>query len=216
MHRAYDLRGSYRSLTLEDDMNINFTAAIVLARLWWAFVLRGVLAIVFGVVTLLVPTIGLVAVVALFAAWAIIGGITALVGAWRTRGQRHWWVGVLEGLAGLAAGLVALLWPLQITAIALLYVVAAWAIVSGLLQIWLAVRLREQIQGELLLGIAGLVSVVFGLVLVINPGAGLLSLLWLVGVFAIAVGGMFVLLGLRLRRIYTRATQQNEYAERGV
>lgn len=133
-------------------------------------------------ITLLVPTIGLVAVVALFAAWAIIGGVTALIGAWRTRGQRHWWVGIVEGLVGLAAGVVAIFWPLQITAIALLYVVAAWAIVTGLLQIWLAIRMREQIRGELLLGIAGLVSVAFGLVLVINPGAVLLSVLWLVGV----------------------------------
>ncbi|HYM52677.1 MAG TPA: HdeD family acid-resistance protein [Candidatus Dormibacteraeota bacterium] len=197
-------------------MILNFSAAIILARVWWAFVLRGILAIAFGVIVLLVPTIGLVAVVAMFAAWAIIGGATELIGAWRMRGQRHWWVGILEGLAGLAVGVLVIFWPLQITALALLYVVAAWAIVTGILQVWLAIRMREQISGELLLGVAGVVSVIFGLVLVINPGAGLLSVLWLVGIFAIAIGATFFLVGLRLRRIFERAKQQGEYVERGI
>ena len=196
-------------------MGINFTAAIVLARLWWLFVLRGVLGIAFGVVVLLVPGIGLVAVLALFAAWAIIGGATQLISAWRERDQPRWWVGILEGVVGLVAGLVVIIRP-DISAIALLYLVAAWAIVTGVLQIFLAIRLRERISGELFLALAGVISVVFGVVLVINPGAGLLSLLWLVGVFAIAIGAMFFLLGLRLRRIFQRAKEQNEYAERGL
>jgi uncharacterized membrane protein HdeD (DUF308 family) len=196
-------------------MSMNFTAAIVLARVWWAFVLRGILGIAFGIVVLIIPALGLIAVLALFAAWAIIGGAMQLVSAWRQRGQQSWWVGMIEGLAGIAAGVIAVVWP-DITALALLFLVAAWAIVSGVLQIWMAIRLREQIRGELLLGVAGLVAVIFGLVLLINPGAGLLSVLWLVGVFAIAIGATFFLLGLRLRRIHTRATAQNEYAERGI
>ncbi len=105
-----------------------------------------------------------------------------MVGAWRTRGQRHWWVGIL----------------------------------TGILQIWLAIRLREQISGELLLALAGVISVIFGLILVINPGAGLLSVLWLVGFVAIAIGATLPLLGLRLRRIFGRARAQGEYAERGL
>lgn len=196
-------------------MAINFTAAIILARVWWAFLLRGILAIIFGVVVLLVPGIGLIAVLALFAAWSIIGGAAQLFGAWRQRGQPQWWVGILEGLAGLAAGVIAIVWP-AITALALLFVIAAWAIVTGLLQIWMAIRMREQISGELLLIVAGAVSVIFGIVLIINPGAGLLSVLWLVGVFSIVIGATFVLLGLRLRRIFERAKQQNEYGERGL
>jgi hypothetical protein len=88
---------------------------------------------------------------------------------------------------------------------------------TGLLQIWMAIRMREQIRGELLLALAGAVSVVFGVVLILSgPTVGILSLLWLVGVFAIAIGATFFLLGLRLRRIYERAKQQNEYAERGL
>jgi uncharacterized membrane protein HdeD (DUF308 family) len=112
---------------LEAVMGINFTVSIILARLWWLFLLRGILGIVFGVLVLLVPGIGLIAVLALFAAWAIVGGATQLITAWRQRGQPNWWVGILEGLAGIAAGVLAILWPTP-TAIALLFLVAAWAI----------------------------------------------------------------------------------------
>jgi uncharacterized membrane protein HdeD (DUF308 family) len=197
-------------------MGINFTGGIILARIWWAFLLRGILGIAFGVIVLLVPGIGLIAVLALFAAWAIIGGATQLISALRQRGQPNWWVGILEGLAGIAAGVIAFVWP-AITAIALLFLVAAWAIVTGVLQIWMAIRMREQIRGELLLGLAGAVSVIFGVVLILGgPTVGILSLLWLVGVFAVAIGATFFLLGLRLRRIHERAKQQNEYAERGL
>lgn len=196
-------------------MTINFEAILVMARLWWTYVLRGALAILFGVIVILFPGIGLLAVIALFAAWAVVDGISSLIGAIGSRGQKDWWVGILLGLVGLAAGIGALLWP-GITAIALLYVVAAWAIVSGVLQIWLAIRLREKISGELWMGIAGVVSILFGLYLVIFPGTGLLSVLLLAGLFAIAIGVAMVLLGFRLRRIHSQATEQGEYAERGM
>jgi uncharacterized membrane protein HdeD (DUF308 family) len=196
-------------------MAVNFAAILVMAQLWWAFVLRGVLGIIFGVAVILFPSIGLVVVVALFAAWALIGGISSLVSAWRSRGQREWWVGVLEGLAGIAAGIVAILLP-PAAALALLFVVAGWAIVVGVLQIWMAIRLREQISGELWMGLSGLVSIVFGLLLVIFPGTGILSALLLVGIFSIGMGVAMVLLGWRLRGIHSQARRQNEYAERGL
>jgi uncharacterized membrane protein HdeD (DUF308 family) len=215
VRRAYDQRLHRASVALEEVMAINFTAAIVLARAWWAFLLRGILGIVFGVIVLLFPAIGLIAVLALFAAWAIIGGTMQLVTAWQGRQQKNWWVGILEGLAGVAAGVIAIIWP-DLTALALLFIIAFWAIVTGVLQIVLAIRMREQIRGELFLGLAGLIAVLFGLVLVINPGAGLLSVLWLVGIFAIAIGATFFLLGLRLRRVFDQARRQNEYGERGL
>ena len=196
-------------------MALNFAAVIVLARVWWAFMVRGALAIVFGLIALLFPGIGLVAILALFAAWALIGGATEIIGAWRMRGQKQWWVGILEGLASVAAGVVAVVWP-QITAIALLYVVAGWAIVTGIMQIWLAIRLRERIQGELLMVVAGVVSIGFGILLVANPGSGLLGVLWLVGIFAVVLGGTMILFGWRLRRVFEQATRQHEYAERGL
>ena len=196
-------------------MSVRFAAAITLGRVWWAFMLRGLLAVAFGVVVLLFPGIGLEAIVLVVAAWMIIDGGAELLGAWRTRGQRHWWVGILEGLAGIVIGVVAVLVP-GITALALLYLVAAWAILTGVLEIIAAIRLREQITGELWMGLAGVLSILLGLYLAIFPGAGIISLLWLVGVFAIAFGVFILLLGWRLRGIHQQASRQGEYAERGI
>lgn len=196
-------------------MGLNFTAAITTARMWWAFLVRGLLAIVAGLVVLLLPDIGLAALILLFAAWMIADGVAELIGAWRTRGQKNWWVGILEGIAGLAVGIVAVVVP-GLTAVVLLYLVAAWAIVTGVLEIYAAIKLREEITGELWMGLAGLLSVLFGLYLIIFPGAGILSLLWLVGIFAIAFGAFMLLLGWRLRGIHEQAKSQGEYAERGL
>jgi uncharacterized membrane protein HdeD (DUF308 family) len=202
-------------MQVQTGMTIRFAAVLLLAQLWWAFILRGVLGIVFGVVVILFPAIGLIAVVALFAAWALVGGVSSLVGAWRSRGQKDWWVGVLEGLAGIAAGIVVILLP-PAAALALLFVIAAWAILTGVLQIWMAVRLREQISGELWMGLSGLVSILFGLFLIIFPGTGILSVLLLVGIFSILMGVAMLLLGWRLRGIHGQAKRQDEYAERGL
>jgi uncharacterized membrane protein HdeD (DUF308 family) len=196
-------------------MTINVPAVLLLAQLWWAFILRGILGILFGAMVIVFPGIGLSAIILLFAIWALIGGASSLIGAWRSRGRREWWVGVFEGLAGLAAGVVAILLP-ALTALALLFIVAGWAIVTGILQIWMAVRLREQISGELWMGLSGLISILFGLVLVIFPGTGILSVLLLVGFFSILMGVPMVLLGWRLRGIHSQAQRQNEYAERGM
>lgn len=196
-------------------MALNFTAAITTARMWWAFLLRGVLAVIFGVVVLLFPGIGLTTLVLFFAVWMISDGLAELIGAWRTRGQKNWWVGILEGIAGLAAGVLAVLLP-GLTSLVLLYLVAAWAIVTGGLEIYAAIKLREEITGELWMGLAGLLSVLFGLYLIVFPGAGILSLLWLAGVFAIAFGVFMLLLGWRLRGIHEQAKSQGEYAERGI
>lgn len=196
-------------------MAIQFTEAITLARVWWAFLLRGLLALIVGVIVLLFPEIGLPSLILAFAAWMIVDGVAELIGAWRTRGQRQWWVGILEGIAGIVAGLLAVILP-GITALVLLYLVAAWAIVTGVLEIVAAIRLREQITGELWMALAGVLSILFGLYLVIFPGAGILSLLWLVGFFAIAFGAFMLLLGWRLRGIHERAERQGEYAERGI
>jgi uncharacterized membrane protein HdeD (DUF308 family) len=196
-------------------MTTHFAAVLLLAQLWWAFILRGVLGILFGVVVIIFPGIGLAAIILLFAAWALIGGASSLIGAWRSRGRREWWVGIFEGLAGLAAGVVAILLP-DLTALALLFIVAGWAIVTGVLQIWMAIRLREQISGEVWMGLSGLISILFGLVLVIFPGTGILSVLLLVGFFSILMGVPMVLLGWRLRGLHAQAQRQNEYAERGL
>jgi uncharacterized membrane protein HdeD (DUF308 family) len=196
-------------------VSIQFAVAIVMARAWWSFVLRGLLAVVVGVIFLLFPQLGLQALILAFAAWMIVDGGTELIGAWRMRGQKQWWVDILEGVAGIVVGVIAVVIP-GLTALALLFLVAAWAIVTGVLEIVAAIRLREHISNELWLGLAGLLSVLFGLYLVLFPGAGMLSLLWLAGFFAILFGATLLLLGWRLRGIYERAKRQGEYAERGI
>jgi uncharacterized membrane protein HdeD (DUF308 family) len=194
---------------------MNFTAAIVLARAWWTFVLRGIIAILFGLVAFILPGIALVTLVALFAAWLLIDGVAGLATAWSMRGQGGWWVPALEGVAGLLAGALALIFP-GMAALALLYLVAFWSIVTGIVEIWAAIRLRQQITGELFMAAAGLISVLFGLYLVLFPGTGILSLLWLVGIFAVLFGIALIGLGWRLRGIFQQARRQNEYAERGM
>lgn len=196
-------------------MAIDIVAVLEIARLWWAFAVRGILGIAFGVVLVLFPGIGLVAVVALFAAWAIIGGVSSLVAAWQARAHRDWWVGLLEGVVGVAAGLVAILAP-GLAALGLLFVIATWAVLTGILQLWFAIRMRDQIRGELWLGLSGVVAILFGLLLVLFPGTGILSVLLLAGLLSIAFGAAMVMLGFRLRSIHQQAVRQHEYAERGL
>ncbi|HET9879885.1 MAG TPA: DUF308 domain-containing protein [Candidatus Limnocylindria bacterium] len=197
-------------------MGLNFTAVIVLARVWWAFVLRGVLAILFGVLAFLNVALAAIALVALFAAWAIIDGVTGLIAGWRTRSQdRNWWWSVVEGLLGIAAGIIAVLLPAT-AAVALVLVIGAWAVITGAIEIYGAIKLRAQISGELWLVLAGIGSILFGLLLFIFPTMGVVTLTWLIGGFALVFGVLLIMLGLRLRTIHGQAVRNNEYAERGI
>ena len=196
-------------------MRMNVTLAIVMARAWWTFILRGVIAILFGLVCLFFPPLAIIGLATLFGFWLIMDGVTGLTGAWSARGSGGWWVSLLQGIAGLVAGFLAIVWPV-ITAFVLVLLVGAWAILTGVFEIWTAIRLREHIKGELFLAIAGVISALFGLYVVIFPGAGILSVLWLIAVFALAFGVTLIALGWRLRGIYEQATRQNEYVERGM
>jgi uncharacterized membrane protein HdeD (DUF308 family) len=174
---------------------------IGLARWWWTFVLRGAVAILFGVLAFVAPGVGIGLLVGLFAAWALIDGVNNLLTGIRTRGQdRSWWLEILEGLVGVAAGVIALLFPTYAAEI-LILLIAAWAIVTGLLEIVLAVRLRTVIVGEVWMALAGVASILFGVVIFLFPAAGALSIVWLIGSFAIAFGAFMVMLGWRLRGI---------------
>lgn len=180
-------------------------ATIGLARWWWVVALRGVVAIVFGVLAFVAPAFGLALFVALFAIWALVDGVGSLLTGIRTRGQdRSWWIEILEGIAGVAAGVIALVAP-EFAAQVLLVLIAAWAIVTGIIEIVLAVRLRRVIEGEAWLALAGVVSILFGVVVVLFPAAGALSVVWLIGSFAVAFGVFLVLLGWRLRGIHELA-----------
>ena len=172
---------------------------VILARNWWALALRGLAAILFGIAALVVPHIALVVLIALFGAYALVDGIFAIVGAVRAA-ERHmrWWPLLVEGLAGIVIGVLTFVWP-GLTALVLLYFIASWAIVTGVFEILAAVRLRREITGEWLLGLTGVLSVVFGLLLIIFPGAGALTVVWLIGVYALVFGVVLVGLALRLR-----------------
>jgi uncharacterized membrane protein HdeD (DUF308 family) len=172
-----------------------------LARNWWAALLRGLAAILFGVLTFLSPAISLAALVLVFGVYAIADGVLAVVTALRRRGgSERWGMLLLEGVVGVLAGVVALIMP-GITALALLYVIAAWAVVTGALEIAAAIQLRKAISGEWLLALSGVLSVGFCLLLVAFPGAGALTVVLWIGAYALVFGALLIALAFRLRAL---------------
>jgi uncharacterized membrane protein HdeD (DUF308 family) len=172
-----------------------------LVRNWWAVALRGLAALTFGILTVLWPDISLTALVLLFGSFAIVAGVfNIIVAVRRRRGERRWWALLLEGLVSVAVGTVTLIMP-ELTALALAYVIAAWAILTGILEIAAAIMLRRQIRGEWWLALAGVLSPAFGAVLAIWPGVGALALVLWIGAYAIVVGILLIALGFKLRRL---------------
>lgn len=170
----------------------------MLARTWWTTLIRGLVLVALGVVALLWPGLTLVALVYTYAVFAIADGVFSLVALMARAGRGPWWAQLLGGLLSLAAGAMALFLP-GLTAVALLYLIAAWAVVRGIMDIVVAVELRKEITGEWFLVLAGVVSVLFGVLLVLQPGAGMLALLWLLGAFALVAGVSLIVLAFRLR-----------------
>lgn len=170
----------------------------VISRNWWLFVLRGVIAILFGLAALIWPAITLGVLIIIYGIYALADGILALYGLIIGRRATVWWAQLLQGLLGIAAGLIALAWP-GLTALALLWVIAFWAILTGVTQITSAIRLRNEIANEWYLILGGFLSVALGIAFFILPGAGILSLVWLLGVYAILFGVLGIAFGFRLR-----------------
>ena len=177
----------------------------VLTRNWWALALRGIFAILFGLAAFVIPGITLAVLVALFGAYAVVDGVLAIVAGVRAA-ERHerWWSLVVKGLAGIVAGVLAFIWP-ALTALALLYLIAGWAIVTGVLEIVAAVHLHRA-HGEWLLIVNGVLSILFGLFAIVWPGAGVLTLLWMIGVYAIVFGAVLLVLAFRLRNLHRLQT----------
>lgn len=179
----------------------------VFSRNWWVLLLRGLVAIAFGVLAWLQPGISLAALVLLFGVYVMADGI---LGAWMAIAGRkeheHWWVLLLGGLLGIGVGILTFVAP-GITALVLLFYIAAWAIATGVLEIVAAIRLRKEIEGEWLLILGGLASVVFGGLLMIQPGAGALALVWLIATYAVVFGILLVTLAFRVRRFGSQATR---------
>ena len=173
-------------------------AVELLARNWWTLVVRGGIAIVFGLLAMILPLATLVGLVWLFGAYAFIDGLFAIAAAVRGSAARAWWMWLLEGIAGLVIGLVSFVWP-GLTAVALVYIIAAWALLTGVLEIVAAIRLRKEITGEWWLAAGGVLSIVLGAILAVAPGAGAVALIWLLGVYAILFGVILLGLGYKLR-----------------
>ena len=171
-----------------------------LARNWWAVGLRGLFALLFGVLVFFWPGISLLVLVFLFGFYVLADGIFAIVSAIRAADRhKRWWPLLLEGIVGIAAGIMAFIWP-GITALVLLYLIAAWAIVTGIFEIVAAMQLRKEIEGEWLLALGGIASVVFGVLLVGFPGAGALAVVWIIGAYSMLFGILLMVLAFRLRQ----------------
>jgi uncharacterized membrane protein HdeD (DUF308 family) len=171
-----------------------------LTRNWWVVLLRGLAGIAFGIITFVAPAISLAVLVLLWGAYAFADGVLALVSAIRRAGEHRWWLLLIEGLIGIGAGVLTLIWP-GITAIALLYLIAAWALVTGVLEIAAAIRLRKVLTNEWLLALAGIASLAFGVVLVLFPRAGALAVVLWIGAYAFVFGVLLVALAFRLRSL---------------
>jgi uncharacterized membrane protein HdeD (DUF308 family) len=174
---------------------------------WWIFVVRGVIALVFGLAAFFWPGFTLLSLVGLFAAFAILGGASWIIGAIRQRRtDYYWWLVLLTGIVSVAAGIMTLVHP-ELTAVVLVLIIGANAIVTGVLELALAVRLRREISSEWLLGLSGFLAIAFGSMVFLYPTAGVLAIVWLFSFYATVTGALLLALGLRVRALTRGASR---------
>lgn len=172
----------------------------IYGKFWWSFLLRGILATLFGLIAIFLPGITLEVMTIFLGAFLVVDGFVSFYVSLKGRGRGlNWGVLLLEGLLGIAVGVFTLIWP-GITVLVIVLLVAFWAMVTGVLEIIAAVSLRNEIQGEWLLGLSGILSILFSVILFVNPGIGAVTLIWLIGIYAIVFGVAMIFLGLRLRK----------------
>jgi uncharacterized membrane protein HdeD (DUF308 family) len=180
----------------------------VISRTWWVLALQGLCALVFGILALLWPGITLLGLVVLFAAYALIAGAAAVVGAVNNRKrEEYWWLLLLLGLVSMAAGVIAVLHP-DLTALVLVLLMGANALVSGVLQIVIAIQLRKVIEGEWLMVAAGSVSIAFGFLVFLYPGAGALAMVWLISFYAVLTGILLLAVAFRVKGLAKTVNQK--------
>jgi uncharacterized membrane protein HdeD (DUF308 family) len=169
-----------------------------LSRHWWAFLVRGLCAIAFGVLTWVWPDITVRVVMVAFGAFALANGVLSIskaVDSWDEKDDR--WLFVLEGFLGIGIAIITFFAP-KVTAVGLLFYIAAWTLAMGVMEIVIAIRLRKEIEGEFWLFLAGLVSVAFAVLLMLFPGTGILGIIWMLAAYAVVFGILLVILALRL------------------
>jgi len=177
-----------------------------IARKWWIIFLRGLCAVLFGVLAFAWPGITLASLIFVFGFYAIFDGVMAVaIGA--NAGGKVWWQMVLIGLLSIGVGIGAFVWP-ALTALTLLALIAGWSIVRGIVEIMAAIRLRALIENEWMLILGGACSILFGVLVAIRPGAGALAVLWIIGIYAIIYGIFAIALSFRLRSLKTLAPRE--------
>jgi uncharacterized membrane protein HdeD (DUF308 family) len=168
---------------------------------WWVFLLRGLVAIAFGILAVIWPRITIQVLLILFGVFVLLDGVFSLIaGVVAIGSHKRWWAMLLSGVLGIAIGLLTFFWP-SITGVVLLYLIGAWAVVIGIMDILIAVQLRREIEGEWMMILDGVFSLVIGVLFFIFPRQGALALVWLIGLFAIAIGIILLILAMRLRKL---------------
>jgi len=174
---------------------------IVYSSSWWAMALRGLAAILFGVLAFVWPRMTLTVLVFLWGAYALLDGVVAIAAGLKSHGEyKRWWVLLVEGILSVLAGVVAFIMP-GITALVLLILIGAWAIFTGAFEIAAAIQMRKYITGEWLLALAGVASILFGVALLINPAVGALPVVWIIGAYSIVFGVLMVALCFKLKSL---------------
>ena len=168
----------------------------LLARFWWALALRGLFAVLFGLLAIFMPHKTLLVLVLLFGAYSLLDGVFDLVSA--VRSPSHHWPFLLEGIVGIIAGVATFAWP-RITGMVLLYLIAFWAISTGVFEILSGIRLRKAVANEMFLVLTGILSLLFGILIIICPGAGALAIAFWIGAYALIFGILMIALAFRLR-----------------
>lgn len=182
--------------------------ALSLARNWWALALRGLAAVIFGLLLFVWPFISLAVLVILFGAYAMADGLFSIVATTRVpTNSSRWWSLLIGGVLSFIIGLLTFIWP-GITALALLYLIALRAVVIGVFEIVAASRLRREITGGWVLALSGIISILFGLIMLFYPAAGALVVIWFIGLYAFVAGVTLLVLAFRLRR-WTSVSEQS-------
>ena len=172
-----------------------------LAYAWKLLLLRGIMATLFALIAIFLPAIAFSTLILLFGAWLIFNGILTIIGGIRSRHEDpHWWIALLAGLVGLLLGIYTYANPI-VTAVTIMILIGIWSIIFGIAEIIFAIRIRKAIEGEGWLIAGGVISVIFGLLLLANPIQGGITLTLLLGVYALIMGLFFIILGLRLRKM---------------
>ena len=175
-----------------------------LSKNWWLFVLRGVLAIIFGIIVVAWPSVSVSLLVIFFGAYVFVDGIFLLVHSFTYKGGwGHRALLIFSGIAGIAAGIITFVWP-DITALALLIIIAVWAFVIGFAEIFFAFAAPVGIGNRLLLALGGVFSIIFGIFLVARPGLGVLGVIWIISIYAIMAGIYIIVFGITLKNLKTK------------